>query len=102
MVTAQNSTSEVGLSKRVGEVIQIDVVVLRVHGVPGEFRVAGRHLVAVVRNDGELVGEIFLLDRRLDDVVGESVGGDRLQQQPALDEAIGVGRSFGAKRDASV
>ena len=47
---------------------------LGVHGVPGELRVADRHLVAVVRNDGELVGEILLLHGRLDGAVGEPVG----------------------------
>ena len=92
MVTAQNRTSDVGLPKCVREVIEVDVVVLRVHGVPGELRVADGHLVAVVRNDGELVGKILLLDGRLDGAVGESVDADRLQEQPALDEAVGAGR----------
>ena len=80
------------LAQRVGEVIEVDVVELGVHGVPGEFRVADGHLIAVMRNHGELVGEILLLDGRLDGAVGESIDADRFQQQPALDEAIGVGR----------
>ena len=70
---------------------------LGVHGVPGELRVAGGHLVAVVRNDGELVREILLLHGRLDGAVGEAVGGDRFQEQPALDEAVGAGRFVAAR-----
>ena len=63
--------------------------------MPCEFRAVDRHLVAVVRNDGELIGKVLRLDGRLDGAVGESVGGDRLENEPSLDEAVGIGRLGG-------
>ena len=85
------------LAQCVGEVIEVHVVELGVYGVPGELRVADGHFVAVVRNDGELVGEILFLHRRLYGAVGEPVALDRFQHQPALDEAVAVRPFFGRR-----
>jgi len=62
--------------------------------MPGEFRAADGRLVAIVRYDRELIGEILLLDRPLNRAVREPIGVNRLQKEPALNEAIGIGRLF--------
>lgn len=54
--------------------------------------VADGHPIAVVGNHSELVREVLFLDDRLDGAVGEAVGGNWLQEEPARDEALGVGR----------
>jgi len=50
-----------------------------------------------MRNYRELVSKILFFDDCLDGAVGESVDGDRLQQEPSLDEAVGVGCFFGRR-----
>ena len=69
--------------------------------MPGEFLAANRHLVAIVRNDRELVGKILGIEGVPDVGVGKHRVAavrlvDRLQKQPALEEAVGV-RRFGGR-----
>ena len=49
------------LAECVSEVIEVDIVVLRVHGVPRKLHAADGHFVAVVGNNGELVGKVLFL-----------------------------------------
>jgi hypothetical protein len=42
--------------------------------MPGKFRAADGRLVAIVRYDRELIGEILFLDSRLNCAVRESIG----------------------------
>src|ERR1019366_477659 len=78
------------LVQRPGEVVKVDVVKPGVHRVPCEFLAVDGHLVAILRNDGELVGEVLLLDARSNGAFREVVEGDRFQEDPALDETVGV------------
>src|ERR1022692_3879605 len=78
--------------QRMSEVIEVQVVEPGVFGVPRELRVADGHLVAIVWNDSELIGEILLLHEGLDGAIREAIGGDGFQHQPALDETIDSGR----------
>src|SRR5690349_7300320 len=80
------------------KVIQVDVVQLRVFGMPRQLCIANRHLVTVVWNDCELVRKVLLLYRGLNSAVRESIGGDWFQDQPALDESISCRRSLGRRR----
>ena len=62
--------------------------------MPGQFRAVNSHLVAIARDDGELAGKVFLVDGGLDGVLRDSGGGHWFQNQPAADEAGGIGRGF--------
>src|ERR1039457_3534595 len=68
--------------------------------MPCEFLLSNLHLVAVVRNDGELVGEVLGV-KGVPDVGADKrrVGAvwlvDRLEKQPALEEAFGIRRLGG-------
>jgi hypothetical protein len=77
-------------------VIQVHVVGARIDGVPRQRFVAGGHLVAVVGDCGELIGKGLLIHDGLHRALGElSVHLDRLEQQPALEEAGRVNRPGG-------
>ena len=87
------------LVQAVGEAKQLDVEVAGIERVPSEFLAGHGHLVAAVRNDGELVREILRVERLPHIGSGENGIGavrlvDRLEKQPALQEAVGV-RRFG-------
>src|SRR5579862_5703110 len=80
------------LTEILGEIIKVDVVVIRIDSMPGQFRAADRHLVAVVRNKAELVGKVLLLDRRLDGAIGElPANADWFENKPTLQETLGIG-----------
>ncbi len=66
--------------------------------MPDEFLAANRHLVAVVRNDGELVGKILSLDSRPNDAFGLSIDGDRFEDKPSLHESVGIRDPSGGSR----
>ena len=61
---------------------------LGVLSVPGELGVADSDFISVLRKDGELVREILLFDFSLDGILGELIGRYRLEDEPALDEAV--------------
>jgi hypothetical protein len=58
-----------------GKLVEVDVVVLGVLRVPGELSVANGDLVAVLRDEGELVRKMLLLNLSLNGVLGELIGG---------------------------
>ena len=96
-VTAQNSTSDVFFPQRAGKVIQIDVVLCCVYGVPRQFDPAHVLFVAIPGNERELIGEVMLLHGSLHSAISKPIRVDRLQNEPALDEPAGSGT---LKRDA--
>src|ERR1035441_6441484 len=59
------------LVQAIGEAKKLDVEIGRVKSMPREFPVANLHLVAVVRNDGELVGEVLGIKSVPDVAVGK-------------------------------
>jgi hypothetical protein len=70
--------------------------------MPHEFLLAGFDFVAIVRNYRELVGEVFVIQGVPHVGVGKHRVRaarlvDRLEKQPALEEAVGV-RRFGGRR----
>ena len=77
---------------RAGKVKEVDVIVRAVHRMPSEFRSVDAYCLAILRYDRELIREMLLLDQRLHRTVRESISGNRFQQEPALNEAIRVGR----------
>src|SRR3569623_117465 len=72
------------------ELIEIEVVVLGVFSVPCEFGPANAYLLAVMGDDSELARKILLLDLRLNGILRECVSGNRLQNDPALEESVGA------------
>ena len=83
------------LVQRVSEVIEVDMIYACVNGMPHELTAVNRHSVAVARNYGVLAWEVVGLDGRLDKAIVElGVGPDldrnRLENEPTLNETIGV------------
>ena len=83
------------LTEGVSEVKKVDVVIFRFDSVPGKFGACERDPVSVVWDNGELIGEILLCDLCLNSGLCEAGGGDGFKDDPALDEAVRIGRSFG-------
>ena len=92
-----------------GEAVQLDIPALAVVAVPGEpGLLVEPDLLPVLRDDGHLLREIEFREFRVEiAVVEDGVGadlrlGDGLQQGPAADEAVGIGRRRGRGRRSEI
>lgn len=76
------------LAQSAGELEEVDVVVLRINGVPCELGIPDGYLIAIMRDDCELARKILFPDFGLYGCLREAGGVDRLQDDPTLDEAV--------------
>ena len=84
----------------VSEAKEFDIEIGGVQRMPREYLICNRDLVAVVRNNGDLVGKVLGIEGVSDIAVSEdSIAAvrliDRFEKQPALKEPVGVRSSGG-------